>query len=414
MDSLSTIRQLKENGTEVYFEKENTWTFDSKGELLITIMSSLAQEESRSISENVTWGHRKRMGDGKVAVAYSRFIGYDKGEDGNLVVNPEEAKTIRLIYGEFLAGLSYRAIADKLTSMGVRTPGGKEKWCQGTVKSILTNEKHKGDALLQKSYIAVFLTKKQAINHGEIPQYYVEDNHEAIIEPAVFDRVQAIIRERSAMKGYSGVTIYSSKVKCGCCGGWYGSKVWHSTDRYSNVVRQCNAKFKDKTHCSTPHLTEEEIQDVFISVVNQLIADKEEILDGLKEVQSTLSGTEEPEKEQSRLAEQMNVDADAVNQIISENARVAQDQEAYRVRYEALVSRFEETKARYEKVTSEIQMRGIRRREFGRFITEVEKLGGKPIRKFDEALWGSLVDHLTVYAKDNIVFTLNSGLEIKA
>ena len=216
------------------------------------------------------------------------------------------------------------------------------------------------------------------------------------------------------MKGHSGVTIYSSKVKCECCGGWYGSKVWHSTDRYSKVVWQCNAKFKDKTHCSMPHLTEEEIQDVFISVVNQLIADKEEILDGLKEVQSTLSGTEELEKEQSRLAEQMNVDADAVNQIIAENARVAQDQEAYRVRYEALASRFEETKARYEKVTSEIQMRGIRRREFGRFITKVEKLGSKPIRKFDEALWGSLVDHLTVYAKDNIVFTLNSGLEIKA
>ena len=183
----------------------------------------------------------------------------------------------------------------------------------------------RADALLQKSYIADFLTKKQVINHGEIPQYYVEDNHEAIIEPAVFDRVQDIIRERSAMKGYSGVTIYSSKVKCGCCGGWYGSKVWHSTDRYRKVVWQCNAKFKDKTHCSTPHLTEEEIQDAFISVANQLIADRDEILDGLKEVQSTLSGTEELEKEQSRLAEQMNVDVDAVNQIIAENARVAQD-----------------------------------------------------------------------------------------
>jgi hypothetical protein len=118
---------------------------------------------------------------------------------------------------------------------------------------------------------------------GGCKVFTLQDNsHEAIIEPAVFDQVQAIIRERSAMKGHSGVTIYSSKVKCECCGGWYGSKVWHSTDRYSKVVWQCNAKFKDKTHCSTPHLTEEEIQDVFISVVNQLIADKEEILDGLK------------------------------------------------------------------------------------------------------------------------------------
>ena len=139
VDSLSTIRQLKEHGTEVFFEKENIWTFDSKGELLITIMSSLAQEESRSISENVTWGHRKRMADGKVAVAYSRFLGYDKGEDGNLVINEEEARTIRLIYGDFLAGLSYRAIAEKLTGLGLKTPAGKEKWCQGTVKSILQN-----------------------------------------------------------------------------------------------------------------------------------------------------------------------------------------------------------------------------------------------------------------------------------
>lgn len=178
VDSLSTIRKLKEHGTEVFFEKENIWTFDSKGELLITIMSSLAQEESRSISENVTWGHRKRFADGKVSVAYSRFLGYDKGKDGVLTVNPEEAKTVLLIYSEFLSGLSFRAIADKLTQMGLKSPSGNTHWCQATVKSILTNEKYKGDALLQKSYTVDFLTKKQAVNHGEVPQYYVEDSHE--------------------------------------------------------------------------------------------------------------------------------------------------------------------------------------------------------------------------------------------
>ena len=413
VDSLSTIRELKENGTEVFFEKENIWTFDSKGELLITIMSSLAQEESRSISENVTWGHRKRMADGKVAVAYSRFLGYDKGEDGNLVVNPEEAKTIKLIYGEFLAGLSYRAIADKLTNLGIKTPGGKDKWNQGTVKSILQNEKYKGDALLQKSYIVDFLTKKQVTNHGEIPQYYVEDNHEAIIEPEIFDRVQDMIKERNARRGYSGVTIFSSKIMCGCCGGWYGSKVWHSTDKYRRVVWQCNAKFKDKTRCRTPHLTEEEIKDAFIRVVNSLITDRDEILAELRTVQATLSGTEELEAEQARLAEQMNVDADAVQEIIAENARVAQDQAEYNVRYEALVSRFETTKAQYDRIASEITAKGIRRREFGRFIQSVEKLP-KIVTEFDEALWGSLVDHLTVYSKDNIVFILTSGMEIKA
>ena len=413
VDSLSTIRQLKEHGTEVYFEKENIWTFDSKGELLITIMSSLAQEESRSISENVTWGHRKRMADGKVSVPYSTFIGYDKGEDGNLVVNPEQAKTIRLIFGDFIAGLSCHAIAVKLTGLGIKTPRGKDRWSQTTVKSILMNEKYKGDALLQKYYTPDFLTKRQVPNNGEVPQYYVEGNHEPIIEPAAFDRVQDMLRERSGKKGYSGVTIFSSKVKCGCCGAWYGTKVWHSTDKYRRVIWQCNSKFKDKTGCRTPHLTEDEIKAAFLRMVNTIITDREGILKELRMVRDTLSGTEELETKQEWLAEQMNVDADAVQSLIAENARVAQDQDAYAARYEALASRFEDTKEKYEKVTAEIAARGIRRREFDRFIKAVERLPGM-VAEFDEALWGSLVGHMTVYSKDDIVFTLANGMEIKA
>ena len=413
VDSLSTIRQLKEHNTEVFFEKENIWTFDSKGELLITIMSSLAQEESRSISENVTWGHRKRMADGKVSIPYSTFIGYDKGEDGNLVVNPEQAKTIKLIFGDFIAGLSCHAIAEKLTGLGIKTPRGKDKWSQTTVKSILMNEKYKGDALLQKYYTPDFLTKKQVHNNGEIPQYYVEGNHEAIIDPALFDRVQDIFRERSRKKGYSGVTIFSSKIQCGCCGAWYGSKVWHSTDKYRRVIWQCNSKFKDQTRCQTPHLTEDEVKAAFLRAVNRVIADRKEILKELRAVRDTLTGTEELEKEQKRLAEQMNVDADAVQEIIAENARVAQDQDEYNVRYNALASRFEDTKAKYEKVTADIAAKGIRRRELERFILAVEKLP-EMVTEFDEALWGSLVDHLTVNGKDDIVFTMTSGMEIKA
>lgn len=148
VDSLTTIRQLKEAGVEVYFEKENIWTFDGKGELLLTIMSSLAQEESRSISENCTWGQRKRFADGKVTVPFQRFLGYDRGPDGNLVVNPEQAVIVKSIYSMFLQGMSYHGIAKKLTADGIPTPGGKEKWSISTVKSILSNEKYKGDALL--------------------------------------------------------------------------------------------------------------------------------------------------------------------------------------------------------------------------------------------------------------------------
>ena len=128
VDSLSTIRELKEYGTEVYFEKENIWTFDSKGELLLTITSSLAQEESRSISENVRWGQRKKISDGKFSLNYKHFLGYDKGPDGGLVINKEQAAIVRRIYGDFLAGMSPYAIARKLTEDGIPSPAGKPCW----------------------------------------------------------------------------------------------------------------------------------------------------------------------------------------------------------------------------------------------------------------------------------------------
>ena len=150
VDSLTTVRKLKEKGIEVYFEKENIWTLDSKGELLITIMSSLAQEESRSISENCTWGQRKRFADGKVTVPFAHFLGYDRGKDGNLVVNPEQAVTVRRIYTMFIQGRTPFSIASQLTADGVLTPGGKQKWSASCVRNILSNEKYKGDALLQK------------------------------------------------------------------------------------------------------------------------------------------------------------------------------------------------------------------------------------------------------------------------
>ena len=129
-------------------------------------MSSISQEESRSISENVTWGQRKRFADGKVSVPFGRFLGYDKGKNGELVVNPEQAVIVRRIYAEFLKGKSPYQIAKELTVDGIPTPGGKTKWCGSVVRSILTNEKYKGDALLQKVYTPDFLTKKKVKNSG--------------------------------------------------------------------------------------------------------------------------------------------------------------------------------------------------------------------------------------------------------
>ena len=252
VDSLTTIRKLKEHGTEVFFEKENIWTFEGRGELLLTIMSSLAQEESRSISENVRWGLRKKAADGKFSLNYSYFLGYDKGPDGKLVVNKEQAAVVRRIYGEFLAGKSACQIAKELTEDGIPTPAGKEKWSPATVQNILSNEKYRGDALLQKTFSIDFLSKDRIKNEGQVPQYYVEDDHEAIIPATTFERVQYEIERRKKAGYTSGATVFSGKIYCGDCGGLFGPKVWHSNSPNRKVVLQCNDKFKKSVSSTDP------------------------------------------------------------------------------------------------------------------------------------------------------------------
>ena len=413
VDSLTTIRKLKEHGTEVYFEKESIWTFDSKGEMLLTILSSLSQEESRSISENVKWGQRKRMADGKFSMPYSKFLGYEKGEDGRMVVNEDQAKVVEQIYGLFIAGLSPLAIAKKLTDAGIPSPTGREKWYEGTVRSILKNEKYKGCALLQKTFTPDFLTKKAVANDGTVPQYYVEDSHPAIIAPEQFALVQDIFAERARDPKHSGATIFSGKIRCGCCGGWYGSKVWHSNDKYRRIIWQCNHKFKDKTRCKTPHLTEDEIKAAFIRMVNKLYADREFYITELAAIKDRLGDTSALEKERRILDEQLGIDAKAVNDLIARNARVAQDQKEYNERYDALVSRYEETEHKRDAVMEQIDQIMIRRRKIERFIESV-KDQPELITEFDESLWAGLVDSMTVHSKDRIVFRLTCGMEIEA
>ena len=313
VDSLTTIRQLKENGIECYFEKENIWTFDGKGELLLTIMSSLAQEESRSISENCTWGQRKRFADGKVTVPFNRFLGYDRGPDGNLVVNREQAAIVQRIYAMFLQGMTYNGIAQQLTADGIPSPGGKPKWNTSAVKSILSNEKYKGCALLQKTYTIDYLTKKKKVNEGEIPQYYVEDNHEAIIDPDTFEMVQREMEKRGKGRKYhSGVHTFSSKIRCGECGSWYGSKVWHSNSKYRKFIWQCNHKFDGAHHCSTPHLTDDIIQQAFLSAANKLLATKDTVIADGREMIALLFDTTDLEREQEELQQETQVVSDMV------------------------------------------------------------------------------------------------------
>lgn len=288
VDSLITIRKLKEVGCEVYFEKENIYTFDSKGELLITIMSSLAQEESRSLSENVTWGMRKRFADGKYTIHYKEFMGYDKGDDDKPVINEIEAFVIRRIYYMALQDLSPYQIAKILTNEGIKTPMGKDVWHYSVIKSILHNEKYKGDALLQKTYSTSFLTKKRKKNNGEVQQYYIENGHPAIISKTLFEEVQKISDQTRKIRFYEGDAKYSKRIKCSVCGNWYCTTLWKKKNCEDIVMWRCNKKYF-KGNCSTPHLTTEEIEGIFSRAKTMIMLNEVNIKRALSKLKTPLS-----------------------------------------------------------------------------------------------------------------------------
>jgi len=413
VDSLTTVRKLKEHGTEIYFEKENIFTFDSKGELLITIMSSLAQEESRSISENVTWGQRKRFADGKVSMPYKQFLGYEKGEDGTPVINEEEAAIVRLIYRLFVDGKTPAGICRYLEQQGIPTPSGKQKWSQTTVDSMLSNEKYKGDALLQKKFTTDFLTKKMKVNEGEVPQYYVEKSHAAIIEPLEWDMVQMeIARRRSLGRAYSGNSVFSSKLVCGDCGGFFGQKVWHSNDPYRKLIWRCNSKFKGEAKCTTPHLNTETIQQKFLIAYNRLMADRDSVVSDCILMRQVLSDCTTLDAELDSLNEEIAVVSELVKTCVRENATSVQSQKEYTKKYNGLLARYEKATARLAEVTAEKERKHDQNRELRLFI-EALKIQPLVLEEWDERLWIAIVDLATVFRDGKIVFKFKSGREIE-
>lgn len=413
VDTLSTVRKLKERGVEVYFEKENIYTMDSKGELLITIMSSLAQEESRSISENVTWGQRKRFADGKVSMPYKQFLGYEKGEDGKPCIVPEQAKIVKMIYRLFVEGMMPSTIATHLTKQGIPTPAGKKKWQCTTVESILTNEKYKGDAILQKSFCVDFLTKKMKPNEGEVPKYYVENSHPAIIEPAAFDEVQVELARRRQAKYNGKGGCFSSRIICGECGSYFGRKVWHSTDEYRRVIWQCNHKYKGATVCHTPHVDEEDIKRAFVEAINQMISSKDVIIKQYKSIIKTLSDISALEQEHAKQQSEYDVVEGFIRRLIAENAQVGLDPEDYTRREDELLARYNASKSAMTDIETQIQERKNRHTKLTAFIRALEKQDGL-ITTFDEQLWNTTVESVTIYKQDRIVFTIKGGLRFES
>ena len=413
VDSLVTVRRLKEKGVEVYFEKENIFTLDSKGELLITIMSSLAQEESRSISENVTWGQRKRFSDGKVSLPYSQFLGYERGPEGIPQIVKEEALLVKRIYTFFMDGMTASAIAKQLTAEGIPTPAGKEKWPVSTIESILTNEKYRGSAKLQKCFTVDFLTKTMKVNEGEVPQYYVEFSHEPIIQPNEWEAVQKEFARRKALgRSYSGNSIFASRIICGDCGGFYGSKVWDSTSKYRRVVWQCNAKFKVDPKCTTPHLDEENMKKRFLAAFGTLLDSKDALLENCEQVRAMYADCAAIDAERNVLLQEIDVVTELTRKYIEGNAASAQNQDEYVARYNGYVERYDAAKEKVMALELERTIRLARVDSFDAFIRMIGGLDTVPA-EFDDKLWLKTINIVTVKSDGVLIFKFQNGMEVE-
>ena len=427
VDTLTAIRRLKEHGVEVYFEEQNIYTLDGKGELLLTIMSSIAQEESRNISENVTWGMRKRFADGKVSMPYKQFMGYRRSKTGTPEVVEAEAQIIRTIFRRFLEGATSAIIARELNAADIPCPSRKSllganeneaekarkktaRWSPSTLESILTNEKYKGDAILQKTYCTDYIRKTFVVNDGsEIPKYYAQNSHPAIISAEVFDLTQMELEWRRSLKGsYSGKSCFASRIVCGDCSAFYGSKVWHSTDAYRRVIWRCNNKYGGDAKCSTPHVTQEELEKAFVSVMQKVITEKDAIFAVCREVLDEVLDTSELDRIATRLQDQALGMAERVRKLVEENARVRRDQEEYQREYEALVAEHEKLSQQIQNVEVQRKDKADRRRRIEVFLRMLEEQG--ECRRFEPYTFVALVDKVVVRQDGKLNFCFRNGM----
>ncbi len=408
LDTISYVRKLKEKGIEVYFEKENLWTLDQKSELILTIMASIAQEESRSISQNVTWGKRVAFQEGRVSFAYSTFLGYKKENDKIMIVE-EEAETVRRIYRMFLVeGKTATGIAKYLKEHEVKTPSGKNtNWTKNTVTSILSNEKYKGDALLQKTFTDNFLEQTVVKNTGQILQYYVENSHPAIIDKDMWELVQIEMERRDNLGAkYSSSDIFSSKLICGDCGGFYGKKKWHSNTKYERSIYQCNNKFdKNKDVCQTPHLREDEIKEKFIEAYNLTMKDKSRIKKDLKEVINLLTDTTEIEKEINKINEELLVVVELATKAIKESSKLDNSNET---KYQNLVDRHESLSLKLNRLTKEKTDKENKATKLKLFLSVMNKSEDK-LSEWNEDVWMLMVESGIVNRDKTIIFKFNGS-----
>ncbi len=406
LDCLKYIRQLKEKSIPVFFEKENINSMDSKGEVMLTIMASLAQQESQSLSQNVKLGLQYRYQQGEIQVNCNRFLGFTKDENKRLVIVPEEAEIVKRIYREYLEGASMLKIKRDLEADGILNGAGNEKWHTSNINQILRNEKYIGDALLQKTYTTDFLTKTRVKNHGVVPQYYVENSHEAIIPREIFMRVQEELIQRRIVhtspngknRTFSCIHCFSNMIVCGGCGEVFRRVHWNNRGKKS-VVWRCVSRLENTgLFCEARTVLESTLEQVMVTAINQALCDKDHFLITLQKNIETV--------------------------ICHENSHTLTAIDKRLTELQAELLKLASSKADYEKVGDEIyrlrdekqkaQVENLGRDELQKRITDMSAfLQEQPIVlvQYDETLVRRLIEKVTVY-EDKFTVEFKSGLMV--
>lgn len=406
LDCLKYIRLLKEKNISVFFEKENINTMDSKGEVLLTIMASLAQQESESLSKNVKLGLQFRYQNGEVQVNHNRFMGYTKDENGHLIIVPSEAEVVKRIYLEYLQGSSLKQIGESLEADGILTAAGKAKWRSETIKKILKNEKYIGDALLQKTYTVDVLTKKRVQNNGIVPQYYVENNHEPIIPRDLYMQVQEEMLRRANMHSgekmkkrvYSSKYALSSIVYCSKCGDIYRRIAWNNRGKHSIVWRCVNRVEHGPDCCNARTVKEEDLQNAVVNAINQTIGDRDEMFDILEENIKMVFALEDESSLES------------INARLEETQRELLKRANAKQNYNDLADEIDHLREmKQAALTENAEREGLKQRiaEMKQFLTEQME----QIEKYDEFLVRRMIGKVIVY-EDRLAVEFKSGTNI--
>lgn len=289
LDTLKYVRMLKEKGIAVFFEEENINTLTMDGELLLVILSSVAQQEVENISANVKKGLKMKMQRGEL-VGFQGCLGYDyHPEDKTITINDEEAEIVRYIFKRYIEGAGGSVIAQELQNLGYKTKRGSSTWAETTVIGIIKNEKYKGDILMGKTFTLDPISKRRLDNFGEEDQFYIRDHHEAIISEEVFNAAQEILKRRAKPRRlgtdgkrekFSRKYAFSCLLECGFCGGTLTRRSWHSGTQYNKIIWQCvTATKKGKKFCpDSKGIAEETIEQAFIESYRLLCKNNEDVL----------------------------------------------------------------------------------------------------------------------------------------